>query len=75
MEVRAVLQAPSQRLGLRDRKVPGVYRTPLEVFTRHKPVRPLMRAIETRHYCTASAEDELARTKRSGDQSIARLFI
>jgi len=37
--------APLKRLGLRDVTKPGVYRSPLEVFTGHKPVRPLMRAL------------------------------
>ena len=37
-------QAPSKRLGLRDPNKPGVFRTPLEVFTGHLPSRPLLRS-------------------------------
>jgi len=42
--------APSRTFGLRDKNVPGVYRTPLEVFTGHKPVRPLIRALPIQKY-------------------------
>lgn len=38
-------QSPLKRLGLRSEEQPGVYRTPLEVFTSHKPTRPLLRAL------------------------------
>lgn len=38
-------RAPWQRFGLRSSDTPGVYRTPLEVFTGHKPVRPLIRVL------------------------------
>lgn len=36
--------APRQRLGPRNKGSPGVYRTPLEVFTGQRPVRPLLQA-------------------------------
>ena len=51
--------APSKNLGLRDSKQPGVYRTALEVFTGHKPVRPLLRAIPKHAYEMCRTEDEI----------------
>ena len=47
------------RLGLRSRQQPGVYRTPLEVFTEQVPVRPLMRALPIVAYQEASSDDEV----------------
>lgn len=38
-------QSPLERLGLHESGNPGVYRTSLEVFTSHKPSRPLLKAI------------------------------
>lgn len=38
-------QSPLRRLGLREREVPNVYRSPLEVFTGQRPIRPLLRAL------------------------------
>ena len=38
---------------------PGVYRTPLEVFTGNIPVRPLMRAPPLWKYKTVQSEDEV----------------
>lgn len=44
--VKSVLnQAPLQRLCLKDSSTPGVYRTPLEMFTSHRPKRPLLAAL------------------------------
>lgn len=43
-------QAPLRRLGLRDSAVPGVFRTPLEVFTSHRPTRPLLSALPVEKY-------------------------
>lgn len=51
--------APLQRLGARDIKTPQVYRTPLEVFTGHLPVRPLLRALPVRSYMNAVCSDEV----------------
>lgn len=49
---------PLKRLGLRDTNVKGVYRTPLEVFTGHRPARPLLRAMPIAKYPVAVAHDE-----------------
>lgn len=43
-------QAPLKRLGLRDSSTRGVYRTPLEVFTAHRPTRPLLAALPVQRY-------------------------
>jgi len=51
--------APLKKLGLRDKSVPGVYRTPLEVFTGHRPVRHLLRALPVEKYKRSSSEDEM----------------
>ena len=51
--------APLTRLGLRDPNAKGVYRTPLEVLTGHRPVRPLLRAMPISDYPSAIACDEL----------------
>lgn len=61
--VQSVLNmAPLRRLGLRDKETPGVYRTPLEVFTGHRPVRLLMRSLPLSKYRFAKTEgEELAR--------------
>ena len=58
--VQSVLNhAPLVRLGLRDPKVKGVYRTPLESFTGHRPVRPLLRAMPISTYPEAVSSEEL----------------
>ena len=55
--------APSKRLGLRSADVAGVYRTPLEVFPGHEPVRPLIRALPIQKYRSSLITDEIrART-------------
>lgn len=46
-----------KRLGLRDKTKPGVYRTPLEVFTGHLPSRPLLRALPITKYRHAQSQD------------------
>ena len=51
--------APLRGLGLRDCKKPGVYRTPMEVFTGHVPTRPLMRALPVAKYKMARSKDEI----------------
>ena len=57
--IQAVLNhAPLRRLGLRDATTPGVYRTPQEVFTGHKPRRPLLRALPLSKYPTQKTNDE-----------------
>lgn len=43
-------QAPLKRLGLRDSSTRGIYRTPLEVFTSHRPTRPLLTALPISKY-------------------------
>lgn len=48
-------QAPLKRLGSR---LPGVLRTPVEVLTTTKPVRPLLAALPTSKYPTACTDDE-----------------
>ena len=58
--VQSVLNhAPLKRLGPRDLNVKTVYRTPLEVFTGHLPVRPLLRAIPLVPFMEAMPLDEL----------------
>lgn len=52
-------QAPLRRLGQRQGAPSGVYRSPLEVFTGHKPVRPLLRALPVAMYSTARSENEI----------------
>lgn len=44
---------PLRRLGLRNKDERGLYRTPLEVYTGHLSVRPLMRALPIHSYRTA----------------------
>lgn len=44
--------SPLRRLGLRDHDTPSVYRTPLEVFTSHRPTRPLLAALPIKLYHT-----------------------
>ena len=51
--------APIRRIGLRDAAVPGVYRTPLEVFTGYKPVGSLIRALPLEIYAHAKTDDEV----------------
>ena len=48
-----------KRLGMRNEDSPGVYRTPLEVFTGNIPVRPLMRALILWTYKKVQSEDEV----------------
>ena len=48
-----------KRLGMRNEDSPGVYRTPLEVFTGNIPVRPLMRVLPLWKYKTVQSEDEV----------------
>ena len=50
--------APLRRLGLRDASTPGVYRTPREVFTGHKPRRPLLRALPFSKYPSKKSNHE-----------------
>ena len=46
------------RLWWRNSDAPGIYRTPLEVFTGHKPLRPLIRALAMHRYRSARTADE-----------------
>lgn len=58
--VQSVLNhAPLKRLGLRDKNLPQVFRTPLELFTGHKPTRLLMRALPAKMHENAKSTDEL----------------
>lgn len=43
-------QSPLRHLGLRDSPIRVVHRTPLEVFTSHKPTRPLLSALPVEKY-------------------------
>ena len=52
-------QTPLRKLGRRDAEIPGVYRSPLEVFTGHRPVRPLLRALPVGKYRMARTTDEI----------------
>ena len=57
--VQSVLkQALLRRLGLRDSSTRGVYRTPLEVFTSHRPTRPLLTALPIGKYIEVPSLDE-----------------
>ena len=59
--VQSVLNhSPSKRLGLRDDSTPGVFRSPLEVFTGHLPKRPLLRAMPLQDLHHARSENEVA---------------
>ena len=51
--------APLKRLGLRSPDTPGVFRTPLEVFTSHRPIRPLLRALPFNEYGHLESLDEI----------------
>ena len=62
--------APLKTLGLRDPQIKKVYRTPLEVFMGHKPIRPLMRAVPISKYETATTTDELHITSLLNIESI-----
>lgn len=62
--------APLVRLGLRDPEVKGVYRTPLEAFTGHIPVRPLLRAMLLAEYPEAVAESELIARRALGTANL-----
>jgi len=58
--VQSVLnRAPLKRLGLRGAELPGVYRTPVEVCTEQKPVRPWVRALPLSQHTYAHSSDEL----------------
>ena len=58
--VQSVLNhSPLKRLGLRKRSTPNVFRTPLEVFTGHIPLRPLLRAMPFEQYKRAHSLDEV----------------
>ena len=58
--VQSVLNhAPLKRLGLREKKKLGVYRTPLEVFTGQLPKRPLCRAHPPPNHLNITTESEL----------------
>lgn len=50
--------SPVKRLGMRQGAGAGVYRTPLEVFTSHKPSRPLLRALPFHQYPTVPSLEE-----------------
>lgn len=52
-------QEPLKRLGLRNEKNPSMYRTPLEVFTIHRPKRPLLRALLLSGYRETPSLQEL----------------
>ena len=57
--VQSVLNhSPLRRLGPRSPDAPGVYRTPLEVYTGHTPRRPLLRALPPSSYPTALSQRE-----------------
>lgn len=43
-------QSPLRRLGNIDATVSGIFRNPLEGFTGHKPVRPIIRALPIHVY-------------------------
>lgn len=43
-------ETPLKSPGTRNKTQPGVYRTPLEVFTGHMPRRPLLRALPARTF-------------------------
>ena len=69
--VQSVLNyAPLVRLGLRDSKVKGVYRTPLEAFAGHRPVRSLLRAIPVSTYPDAVSCKELAVRRLVGSETL-----
>ena len=56
--VQSVLNhSPLKRLGLRDKNYPGVYRTPMEVFTGHIPTRPLLHALPLYSYRSIMSTD------------------
>lgn len=51
--------APLKRLVLRDLNIPSVFRTRKEVFSSHKPKRPLLRPLAPRKYVHINALDEM----------------
>lgn len=55
----ALNHAPLKRLGLHISNAKEAYRTPLEVFTRHRPVQLLLRAMIISQYPTVVARGEL----------------
>ena len=50
---------PLKRLGPRHPEQPSVYRTPQEILTRHRPVRPLLRALPLSKYPDAQTNDKI----------------
>lgn len=50
---------PLKRLGLRSSEIPGVFPSLLEVFTGHRPRRPLLSALPVTRYKTEKTEDEV----------------
>ena len=64
--------APLTKLGLRDLNAKGVYRILLEVFTGHRPVRPLLRAMPISDYPSAIACDELLDRQLIGFATLQR---
>ena len=52
-------QAPLKRLGPRNAVETTVYRTPLEVFTSHRPTRPLLRALPIEEYGSVQSLEEV----------------
>lgn len=58
--VQSVLNhAPLKTLGRRTEKDSTIFRTPLEVFTSHKPKRPLLRAVPLSEYKSTGIVTEL----------------
>lgn len=66
--------SPLRHLGLRDSKIPGVYRTPMEVFTGHKPGRPLLRAVPLYKHEDANSEDQVRVKQVIGIESLLEGF-
>lgn len=74
--VQAVInQAPLRKLGLRSSSVPGVYRTPMEVFTGHRPSRPLIRALPVSQYRSATTADDLRARVLVGIEEIQEALV
>lgn len=58
--VQSVLNhSPLERLGVRDRNDPKVYRSPLEVFTSHKPKQPLLQPLPFEKFITSTSLSEV----------------
>lgn len=65
--VQAIINsAPLKRLGLRDNSSASVYRSPMEVFTGQRPMRPLLRALPMQEYQTVATMDEIEARRISG---------